>query len=90
LGHETAWLKRLGADTYRCSVDDTEADYKDLTDRKERIKMANASLQEMKTRDIDGSESDSFAVPAEEQAELKAIVNSTRSDIVLASGSAVA
>jgi hemoglobin len=33
---------------------------------------------------------DKFAVPAEEQGELKAIVNSTRSDIVLASGSAVA
>jgi hemoglobin len=33
---------------------------------------------------------DKFAVPAEEQSELKAIVNSTRSDIVLASGSAVA
>ena len=31
-----------------------------------------------------------FAVPAEEQAELKAIVNSTRSDIVVASGAAVA
>jgi hemoglobin len=33
---------------------------------------------------------DKFAVPAEEQAELKAIVNSTRSDIVVASGAAVA
>ena len=33
---------------------------------------------------------DKFAVPVEEQGELKAIVNSTRSDIVLASGSAVA
>ena len=31
-----------------------------------------------------------FAVPAEEQAELKAIVNSTRADIVVASESAVA
>ncbi len=33
---------------------------------------------------------DKFAVPAEEQAELKAIVNSTRSDIVVASDAAVA
>jgi hemoglobin len=33
---------------------------------------------------------DKFAVPAEEQGELKAIVNSTRSDIVLVAGSAVA
>ena len=33
---------------------------------------------------------DKFAVPSEEQAELKAIVNSTRSDIVVASGAAVA
>ena len=33
---------------------------------------------------------DKFAVPAEEQAELKAIVNSTRSDIVVSSGTAVA
>jgi hemoglobin len=33
---------------------------------------------------------DKFAVPAEEQAELKAIVNSTRSDIVVAPGAAVA
>ena len=33
---------------------------------------------------------DKFAVPTEEQAELKAIVNSTRSDIVVASGAAVA
>ena len=32
---------------------------------------------------------DKFAVPAEEQAELKAIVNSTRSDIVVATGAAV-
>ena len=31
-----------------------------------------------------------FAVPVEEQAELKAIVNSTRSDIVVASDAAVA
>jgi len=31
-----------------------------------------------------------FEVPAEEQAELKAIVNGTRADIVVASGSAVA
>ena len=33
---------------------------------------------------------DKFAVPAEEQAELKAIVNSTRSDIVVFPGAAVA
>jgi hemoglobin len=33
---------------------------------------------------------DKFAVPDKEQAELKAIVNSTRSDIVVASGAAVA
>ena len=33
---------------------------------------------------------DKFAVPAEEQAELKAIVNSTRSDIVVAPGAAAA
>jgi len=33
---------------------------------------------------------DRFAVPAQEQAELKAIVNSTRSDIVVAPGAAVA
>src|SRR5499433_1734760 len=33
---------------------------------------------------------DKFAVPAEEQAELKAIVNSTRSDIVVAPDAAVA
>ena len=33
---------------------------------------------------------DKFAVPAEEQTELKAIVNSTRSDIVIASDAAVA
>jgi hemoglobin len=33
---------------------------------------------------------DKFAVPAEEQAELKAVVNSTRSDIVLDSAFAVA
>ena len=33
---------------------------------------------------------DKFAVPAQEQAELKAIVNSTRSDIVVAPGAAVA
>src|SRR5260370_11631739 len=33
---------------------------------------------------------DKFAVPAEEQIELKAIVNSTRSDIVVASEAAVA
>ena len=33
---------------------------------------------------------DKFAVPSEEQAELKAIVNSTRSDILVASGAAVA
>jgi len=33
---------------------------------------------------------DKFAVPAEEQGELKAIVNSTRSDIVLVAGSAIA
>ena len=33
---------------------------------------------------------DKFAVPAEEQGELKAIVNSTRSDIVVASGAAAA
>jgi hemoglobin len=33
---------------------------------------------------------DKFAVPAEEQAELRAIVNSTRSDIVVATGAAVA
>jgi hemoglobin len=33
---------------------------------------------------------DKFTIPAEEQAELKAIVNSTRSDIVVASGAAVA
>jgi hemoglobin len=33
---------------------------------------------------------DKFTVPAEEQAELKAIVNSTRSDIVVASGAKVA
>src|ERR1700692_1400409 len=33
---------------------------------------------------------DKFKVPAEEQAELKAIVNSTRADIVVASESAVA
>jgi hemoglobin len=33
---------------------------------------------------------DKFAVPAEEQGELKAIVISTRSDIVLVAGSAVA
>lgn len=31
-----------------------------------------------------------FAVPADEQAELKAIVNSTRSDIVVAAGAAAA
>ena len=31
-----------------------------------------------------------FAVPADEQAELKAIVNSTRSDIVVAAGAATA
>jgi hemoglobin len=33
---------------------------------------------------------DKFAVPAQEQAELKAIVNSTRSDIVIAPDAAVA
>jgi hypothetical protein len=33
---------------------------------------------------------DGTAVPAEEQAELKAVVNSTRSPIVVASGAAVA
>ena len=33
---------------------------------------------------------DKFAVPTEEQAELKAIVNSTRPDIVVASGARVA
>src|SRR5262245_54020754 len=33
---------------------------------------------------------DKFAVPAKEQAELKAIVNSTRSDIVVAPGAAAA
>lgn len=33
---------------------------------------------------------DKFAVPAEEKAELKAIVNSTRSDIVVDSGTAAA
>ena len=33
---------------------------------------------------------DKFAVPPDEQAELKAIVNSTRSDIVIASDAAVA
>jgi len=33
---------------------------------------------------------DKFKVPAEEQAELKVIVNSTRADIVVASKSAVA
>lgn len=33
---------------------------------------------------------DKFAVPAEEQAELKAIVNSTRSDIVVSAGAAAA
>src|SRR5229473_59245 len=33
---------------------------------------------------------DKFAVPGEEQAELKAIVNGTRSDIVVASGAAAA
>ena len=33
---------------------------------------------------------DKFAVPAEEQAELKAIVNSTRADIVVTSAAAVA
>jgi hemoglobin len=33
---------------------------------------------------------DKFNVPAEEQAELKAIVNSTRSDIVVAAGAAAA
>jgi hypothetical protein len=33
---------------------------------------------------------DKFAVPAEEQAELKAIVNSTRTDIVVTSAAAVA
>jgi hemoglobin len=33
---------------------------------------------------------DKFAVPAEEQAELKAIVNSTRSDIVVVPGKAAA
>jgi hypothetical protein len=33
---------------------------------------------------------DRTAVPAEEQAELKAVVNSTRSDMVVASGAAVA
>jgi hemoglobin len=33
---------------------------------------------------------DKFAVPAEEQAELKAIVNSTRPDIVVPSGARVA
>lgn len=33
---------------------------------------------------------DKFAVPAEEQAELKTIVNSTRSDIVIAPGAAAA
>jgi hemoglobin len=33
---------------------------------------------------------DKFSVPAEEQAELKAIVNSTRSDIVIAPGAAAA
>ena len=33
---------------------------------------------------------DKFAVPAEEQAELKAIVNSTRPDIVVPSGATVA
>jgi truncated hemoglobin YjbI len=32
---------------------------------------------------------DKFAVPAEEQAELRAIINSTRSAIVVASGGAV-
>jgi hypothetical protein len=31
-----------------------------------------------------------FAVPTDEQAELKAIVNSTRSDIVVAAGAAAA
>jgi hemoglobin len=33
---------------------------------------------------------DKFAVPAKEQAELKALVNSTRADIVVASGAAAA
>lgn len=33
---------------------------------------------------------DKFAIPAEEQAELKAIVNSTRPDIVVPSGARVA
>jgi hypothetical protein len=33
---------------------------------------------------------DRTAVPAEEQAELKAVVNSTRSHVVVASGAAVA
>jgi truncated hemoglobin YjbI len=33
---------------------------------------------------------DKFKVPAEEQAELKTVVNSTRADIVVASESAVA
>jgi hemoglobin len=37
-----------------------------------------------------GRTPDRFAVPAQEQAELKAIVNRTRSDIVLASDAAVA